>query len=60
MSKHFETTHPQKVMGLYVDLKKALDALDAAGESIWLVDDAATGVTARVEWDGEAYVVVQA
>lgn len=34
MSKHVETTHPQKVMGLYVSLKKALDALGAAGEDV--------------------------
>lgn len=60
MNKHVETTHPQKVMGLYVSLKKALDALDEAGEMVRLDEGAAVGILASVEWDGTAYTVVQA
>lgn len=60
MPKYVETTHPKKIMGLYVDLKKALDALDAAGESVWLVDDGALGITARVDRTDGQWTVVQA
>lgn len=59
MSKHVETTHPQKIMGLYVNLKKALDALDAAGEMISLYEGEAIGILATVSphYNGEWTVV---
>lgn len=65
MSKHVETTHPQKIMGLYVNLKKALDALDAAGEDVRGYDGLGVvvrGITASVEWTSreQGFTVVQA
>lgn len=64
MPKYMETTHPQKIMGLYVSLTKALNALDEAGEDPRGADMAAVwaeGVSARIEWSREnGYTVVQA
>lgn len=62
MSKHVETTHPRKAMGLYANLAKILNALDQAGECVRLDEGAVTGIIANVEWDpnGRRYVVAQA
>lgn len=64
MSKHVETTHPQKLMGLYVNLAKALNALEEAGEDPrgWNAQAAdVDGITASVRWqlDTGRYDVVQ-
>lgn len=56
MSKHFETTHPQKVMGLYVNLAKALNALEGAGENIhdrFCEPPYVEGITATVHYTPE-------
>lgn len=34
MSKHVETTHPQKTVGAYLKVIKALNELNALGEDI--------------------------
>lgn len=61
MPKYVETTHPKKIMGLYVDLKKALDALEKAGENPQAYEGEIVGITARVSGDyGEDWTVVQA
>lgn len=60
MAKYCETTHPQKVMGLYVNLAKALNALEDAGEApvtdLGLVID---GICAKVVHEDERWTVVQ-
>lgn len=62
MAKYVETTHPQKVMGLYVNLAKALNALDEAGECVRVDEGGVVGIVGNVEWDPDAqrYTVVQA
>lgn len=59
MPKYCETTHPQKVMGLYVNLKKALDALEAAGESPYPDEHGIAGITASVNDDSGRWTIVQ-
>ena len=61
MAKYCETTHPQKVMGLYGQLARALNALMMAGE-FPVVDEGILGIVAEVRQDpatGE-WSVVQA
>lgn len=62
MAKYVETTHPQKTMGLYANLARALNSLDEAGEYARLDEGGVTGIIANVEWDSDQqkYVVVQA
>lgn len=66
MSKHVETTHPKKIMGLYVNLAKALNALEDAGEDLQLTTWAPLEITGisgvTVQWDSvaERFTVVQA
>lgn len=65
MAKYCETTHPQKTMGLYGQLARALNALEALGESV-VVDNylhpLLSGITAEVRQDPETgqWAVVQA
>lgn len=65
MAKYFETTMPRKTMGLYLQLAKALNALQAAGEEVIIENYArplVSGLTAEVAQDpatGE-WSVVQA
>lgn len=64
MPKYVETTHPKKIMGLYLNLAKALNALDEAGEDPRGADMSAVfaeGISGRIEWSREhGYTVVQA
>lgn len=66
MSKHVETTHPQKVMGLYVSLAKTLNALEEAGEAVGLLshinENRLAGWKGAVTWelDSERWTVDQA
>lgn len=61
MSKHVETTHPKKIMGLYVNLAKALNALDEAGEDLsTLYEFTIQGTLASVDQTPAGWVVVQA
>lgn len=64
--KYVETSHPQKLMGLYVGLAKALNALEQAGEDVGnmseILDDGLSGWYGRVRWDAvtESWYVAQA
>lgn len=65
-SKYVETTQSQKTVGLYLNLAKALNALEAAGEDVQLTTWAPmeitgiSGITVRRDSAGERFQVVQA
>lgn len=63
MSKHVETTHPQKVVGAYIKAVKALNELAALGEDLWInePDVRIIGITCTIEQDeAGVWSVVQA